>query len=132
MLSDSPTTRSHQTRSPCIGVSLAKLFRDQRGSDLDPRLQHVGRLDEHSCGLLLLTNDGQITKYLIAEGNNIPREYCCVVRGIAYFHDLKRKLENGVESRYGTFFGKLISVRAAFEENFEHEKCCARNSGQTL
>eukprot|EP00933_Yihiella_yeosuensis_P008064 TRINITY_DN113355_c0_g1_i1.p1 TRINITY_DN113355_c0_g1~~TRINITY_DN113355_c0_g1_i1.p1 ORF type:complete len:305 (-),score=39.79 TRINITY_DN113355_c0_g1_i1:89-916(-) len=108
----------------CVGTAIAALgFPEQ--------LHHVGRLDEHSCGLLLLTNDGRVTKKLIAEGNNIPREYCCVVKartrreGPPEFEKLKRQLEEGVNTRYGIFFGKLISLKTPFRGTFEHEKCCS-------
>tara|TARA_Y100000996_G_C22512859_1_gene639162 strand:+ start:440 stop:1174 length:735 start_codon:yes stop_codon:yes gene_type:complete len=41
----------------------------------------VGRLDKDSSGLLLLTNNGDISRFLELPKNNIPRKYQVVING---------------------------------------------------
>ncbi len=41
----------------------------------------VGRLDQHTSGLLLLTNDTQLSSYLTNPNNHITRIYLVTVRG---------------------------------------------------
>ena len=46
--------------------------------DLIPRkpfLNHVGRLDKDTTGLILLTNDGDLSQFLTHPKNRIPKEY---------------------------------------------------------
>jgi 23S rRNA pseudouridine2605 synthase len=46
-----------------------------------PRLFPVGRLDRESEGLLLLTDDGDLTERLLHPRHRIEREYAVLVRG---------------------------------------------------
>ncbi len=46
-----------------------------------PRLYPVGRLDRDSEGLLLLTDDGDLTERLLHPRHGIEREYAVLVRG---------------------------------------------------
>lgn len=41
----------------------------------------VGRLDQHTSGLLLLTNDSTLSSYLTDPGNKVTRVYLVTVRG---------------------------------------------------
>jgi 23S rRNA pseudouridine2605 synthase len=47
-----------------------------------PRLYPVGRLDRESEGLLLLTDDGDLTERLLHPRNRLEREYAVLVRGL--------------------------------------------------
>ena len=102
-----------------------------------PGLHIVGRLDEHSCGLLLLTNDGHVTKMLKDPKQKITRRYKCVVMGIVTDEKkLRLQIEDGIETRHGTYHGKLISAREEVGDiEFEHRSCiktgniCIRNDG---
>ena len=40
-----------------------------------PFLNHVGRLDKDTTGLILLTNDGDLSQFLTHPKNKIPKEY---------------------------------------------------------
>ncbi len=55
----------------------------------------VGRLDLDSEGLLLLTNDTQLTNFILNPVNNHEREYLCQIEGIPNTSELE-KLEQGV------------------------------------
>ena len=59
------------------------------------RIYPVGRLDYHSSGLLLLTNDGELANFLMARASAIPRTYHVKLEGRPDPMDLK-KLEQGI------------------------------------
>ncbi|MGI9107805.1 MAG: pseudouridine synthase [Pyrinomonadaceae bacterium] len=46
------------------------------------RLRPVGRLDFNTVGLLILTNDGELTNYVTAARNNVPKVYEVKVKGV--------------------------------------------------
>ena len=45
------------------------------------RLTPVGRLDQDTTGLLLLTNDGDLHQYLTHPRNRIPKDYEAIIEG---------------------------------------------------
>lgn len=51
--------------------------------DSSNRLYPVGRLDYDTSGVLLLTNDGELTNILIHPKNNIEKVYVAKIEGIA-------------------------------------------------
>ena len=59
------------------------------------RIYPVGRLDYDTTGLIILTNDGELTNYLIHPKNNIEKVYVAKIEGIITKENLKR-LCNGV------------------------------------
>lgn len=59
------------------------------------RIYPVGRLDFESEGLLLLTNDGELTNKLTHPKHNISKTYIVKIDS-TLFVDEKKKLENGV------------------------------------
>lgn len=54
------------------------LFADEHIKDLFP----AGRLDKDTEGLLIVTNDGELSHYLLAPKREVPKEYYAKVRGI--------------------------------------------------
>jgi 16S rRNA U516 pseudouridylate synthase RsuA-like enzyme len=48
---------------------------------LPPGFHTVGRLDQHSHGLLLCSTDGRLTSALLSPKSQVPREYTVVVKG---------------------------------------------------
>jgi len=60
-----------------------------------PRLFTVGRLDEHSQGLLIVTNDGDLANRLAHPRYRIPRTYRVQVAGIPTGDTLIKKLRQG-------------------------------------
>ncbi len=59
------------------------------------RVYPVGRLDYHSEGLLLLTNDGDFANHLTAAASGIPKVYWVKVSGVPDAKDLD-KLRHGI------------------------------------
>jgi len=56
------------------------------------RVYPVGRLDFLSEGLILLTNDGDLTNFIISTKNKIPKTYLIKIKG-TLSEEKKRKLE---------------------------------------
>jgi len=46
------------------------------------RVYPVGRLDYNSEGLILLTNDGELTNFIISAKNKIPKTYLIKIKGV--------------------------------------------------
>ena len=79
-----------------------------RKTVLDPvpskyRLTPVGRLDQDTTGLLLLTNDGDLQQKLTHPRNQIPKDYEAVIEG-KITSSQKQKLAKGIyigDKEYG-------------------------------
>ena len=61
----------------------------------DKRIYPVGRLDYDTTGVLLLTNDGELTNKLIHPKNKVEKVYLAKIKGIVKGIDIN-KLKNGV------------------------------------
>ncbi len=61
----------------------------------DKRIYPVGRLDYDTTGVILLTNDGELTNLLLHPSNNIEKVYLAKIKGIIKGEDIC-KLKNGV------------------------------------
>ena len=59
------------------------------------RVYPVGRLDYHSYGLILLTNDGELANFLMSPASKIPRTYHVKLEGRPSPAELSR-LEEGI------------------------------------
>ena len=82
--SSQPLTYIALHKPPGVVSSLAPQGLRQTVVDLVPldvRLYPVGRLDLESEGLLVLTNDGELTDYLTHPRYGVEREYRVLVRG---------------------------------------------------
>jgi len=58
--------------------------------DVPVRVFPVGRLDYHSEGLLILTNDGALARDLMHPGKGVPKTYAVKVRGQPESESLRR------------------------------------------
>lgn len=76
----------------------------------------VGRLDADSTGLLLFSNDGKLTNFLLSPTNKIVREYRAVVVGNVDFEKLRLLLWEGVETTDGNIKAKLLNTSTVSEE----------------
>ena len=61
----------------------------------DKRIYPVGRLDYDTTGILILTNDGELTNFLTHPKNNIEKVYVAKIKGLITKEELY-KLCNGV------------------------------------
>jgi len=59
------------------------------------RVYPVGRLDYHSTGIILLTNDGDLAHFLMSRASAVPRTYHVKLEGQPSPQDLRR-LERGI------------------------------------
>jgi 23S rRNA pseudouridine2605 synthase len=101
----------------------------------------VGRLDQHTSGLLLLTNSSKVSHYLTNPENKIPRTYIAQVRGevtedemnqmrkgivdadeTLCFHEVRLLKSSQKESKLEVILieGKYREIRRMFEA-FHHE-----------
>ena len=60
---------------------------------INERVYPVGRLDYDTSGLLLLTNDGEMTNQLLHPSHQVEKTYLAQVTGIPASHDLQRLRE---------------------------------------
>ncbi|MEG1637114.1 MAG: pseudouridine synthase [Cellulosilyticaceae bacterium] len=65
-------------------------------AEVHERIFPVGRLDYNTSGLLILTNDGELTYKLTHPKHHVDKTYVAKVRGDVRIEDVKR-LEKGVE-----------------------------------
>lgn len=101
--------------------------------------QPVGRLDQHSHGLLLFSRDGRLTSALLSPSSGIERVYRIVVRGdvginenlgmsgeqkdFERYENIRRKVQDGVLTDYGLFRGRILSMERDVGAEYEHLKC---------
>lgn len=78
---------------PCISDYL-------KNKNENERLFHVGRLDVATEGLLLLTNDGELTNRLTHPSYEVPKTYLVQVRG-PMAHGIGAKMREGIELEDG-------------------------------
>ena len=64
--------------------------------ETDKRIYPIGRLDYDTTGVLLLTNDGDLTNRLTHPKNMIPKKYLAKLKGVITIGDLQ-KIRNGVK-----------------------------------
>ena len=63
--------------------------------DVKEHIYPIGRLDYDTTGVLILTNDGNLTNGLIHPSNNVDKVYIAKIKGIIKSDDIK-KLSKGV------------------------------------
>lgn len=60
------------------------------------RVYPVGRLDYNSEGLILLSNDGDLTNFVISPRNSIPKVYLIKVKGIVASSTKEKLIKKGI------------------------------------
>ncbi|MFC3298874.1 pseudouridine synthase [Arthrobacter agilis] len=71
-----------------------------KNKDKSERLFHVGRLDAETEGLLLLTNDGELTNRLTHPSYEVPKTYLVQVRG-PMAQGIGAQMKEGIELEDG-------------------------------
>jgi 16S rRNA pseudouridine516 synthase len=107
-------------------ISATEDKKDQTVIDLlDPIEQHfqpfpVGRLDKDTEGLLLITNDGQLTHQLLSPKKHVPKLYFAEIEGLVTGEDIL-KFKEGVilEDGYHTKPGELTILRSGETSEIE-------------
>lgn len=111
----------HKQKNICLMLNKPRGYvstvKDERGrktvldlvKHIDERVYPVGRLDYRSEGLLILTNDGDLTYFLTHPKNKIPKTYRVRVRGVPSMDKLE-KLASGVELEDGRTSPAKISL----------------------
>ena len=89
-----------------------------------PFLNHVGRLDKDTTGLILLTNDGDLSQFLTHPKNKIPKEYIALTNEIISEKIIK-KIEKGIfigsgERGRAKIISKMHVVRIAHSVDNQH------------
>jgi 23S rRNA pseudouridine2605 synthase len=78
----------------------------------EPRVFPVGRLDLHTEGLLVLTNDGTLAQVLAHPSHGVPKEYVAEVEGGTPAPGALRRLRRGVELEDGMTAPAEVGVLA--------------------
>lgn len=89
------TTMSDDRGRPCVG----DYVRNKVAAG-GPRLFHVGRLDAETEGLLLFTNDGELSHRLTHPSYHVTKTYLADVMGTIP-KDLGKRLKSGVQLEDG-------------------------------
>ena len=117
-------------------ISATEDTRDQTVIDLlDPMHQHfepfpVGRLDKDTEGLLLITNDGQLTHNLLSPKKHVPKTYFAHIEGHVTDEDVAAMkagvtLDDGYETKPGHLVileaGELSKIELTISEGKFHQ-----------
>lgn len=90
-------------------------FNRRKVTDLVPsknRLFPVGRLDEDSHGLILLTNDGALAQRLTHPKFHLPKTYHLVIQGMVSDYQLD-KLQHGIWLKEGKTLPTKVKILAS-------------------
>lgn len=76
----------------------------------DEKVHPVGRLDFDTTGLMLMTNDGELTNYILHPKNKIYKTYRAKIDGILLPEEIIR-IKKGVATKWGTYAPAKIKIR---------------------
>lgn len=87
-------------------------------TDIKERIYPVGRLDYETSGLLILTNDGDLTYTLTHPKHNVYKTYMAIVKGIPTENELENFREGLYIEDYKTAPAKIKIVKTNLEKNY--------------
>ena len=87
-------------------------------SDIKERVYPIGRLDYETSGLLILTNDGDLTYKLTHPKHEVDKTYMAIVKGIPTKEELKNFEEGLYIEDYKTAPAKIKVVKINEEKNY--------------
>ena len=99
------STMADEHGRPCLA---------QYTADIEQRLFHVGRLDEQTEGLIILTNDGELAQKLSHPRYEISKTYLATVDGLVSRATLRR-LKEGVELEDGPIHFDSATLKQALD-----------------
>lgn len=109
------TTMEDPQGRPTVG-QIAEQWVAEHASELTHpeavRLVHVGRLDTATEGLLLLSNDGELTHRLMHPSFEIAKTYVAIVEGEVEAW-VPRKLRRGIELEDGPIAADKVTIKDA-------------------
>ena len=86
---DEVLTAMEDKRYKCVGDYIPE---ELKGKHLSP----VGRLDYHTTGLLIITNDGDLNHKLTSPRYRIPKTYLVTYSGDILTEDISNELSSGI------------------------------------
>ena len=87
-------------------------------SDIKERVYPIGRLDYETSGLLILTNDGDLTYKLTHPKHEVDKTYMAIVKGIPTKEEIKNFEEGLYIEDYKTAPAKIKIVKKDEEKNY--------------
>ena len=87
-------------------------------SDIKERIYPVGRLDYETSGLLILTNDGDLTYKLTHPKHEVGKTYMAIVKGIPTEDSLNKFREGLLIEDYKTAPAKIKVVKTVLDKNY--------------
>jgi 23S rRNA pseudouridine2605 synthase len=96
----------------------------------------IGRLDQHSHGLLLFSSDGRLTSSLLSPRTSVERTYEIIVQGdvgrpdSAYYNSIIEKVEKGVQTDFGFYQGMIHKMQRNVPNIYVHQRCGSNCGGE--
>ncbi len=87
-------------------------------NDIDERVYPIGRLDYETSGLLILTNDGDLTYKLTHPKHEVDKTYMAIVKGIPKEDELENFKKGLYIEDYKTAPAKIKVVKTETEKNY--------------
>lgn len=84
--------------------------------NIKERIYPIGRLDYHTSGLILLTNDGEFANLLLHPSHGVDKVYIAKIKGIPSKHDLGR-FKKGITSENDVLKAKDVSILSTDRKN---------------
>ena len=86
--------------------------------DIKERIYPIGRLDYETSGLLILTNDGDLTYKLTHPKHEVDKTYMAIVKGIPTIDEMKKFEEGLYIEDYKTSPAKIRIMKRDDEKNY--------------
>lgn len=87
-------------------------------SDISERIYPIGRLDYETSGLLILTNDGDLTYKLTHPKHEVDKTYMAIVKGIPTIDEMNKFEEGLYIEDYKTAPAKIRIMKRDEEKNY--------------
>ena len=108
---DGVLTAMEDKRLPCIADYIP-------GELKSKKLSPVGRLDYHTSGLLIITNDGELSHRLQSPKYEVPKVYMVIYQGSAWTDEEIDTVSSGFTIRDKGFAESIAPAELKVEEEF--------------